>query len=571
MIISGACHYFRTHPDQWRTRLHWLRLMGLDTVETYVPWNLHEPSRGEFRFDGIADLELFLRLAAEEGLGVILRPGPYICAEWDNGGLPSWLTGRTGLRLRTSDPGYQAEVERWFGELLPRVLDHLETRGGPITMVQVENEYGSYGSDTTHLEWVRDLLVEQGIDVPLFTSDGPEDFMFTGGTVDGARATANFGSRPAEAFAELRRHRPDDAPFCMEWWNGWFDHWGDTRHTRDASEAASVLDEMLTMGASVNLYMAHGGTSFGVTAGANYEPPGAVAGGSFQPTVTSYDYDAPLDERGAPTPKFHAYREVIARHRDVPALEEFDEPLLPETTLLGEGTVVPLAGVFDVLAAAGREVTAPGPLSFEELGLSHGLVRYRATVRGPRTALPLSVDGLADRAQLVIDGRVEHVFDRNHPTTYDLEVPASGRTIDLIVESMGRVNYGRLVGERKGITGAVLHERQEVHGWAMTPLELGELPDLSGVGEIAGDGAGFRTFTFSASAPGDSYLDLSGWGKGYAWVNGFGLGRYWSVGPQLSLYVPRPVVVPGLNTVVLLELDDVGAAAPVLRPERVWR
>lgn len=572
MIISGACHYFRTHPDQWRSRLHWLRLMGLDSVETYVAWNLHEPREGEYLFDGIADVDRFLREAAEEGLRVILRPGPYICAEWDNGGLPSWLTGRPGLRPRTTDPAYQDAVERWFGVLLPRVTPHLATNGGPISMVQVENEYGSFGSDTGHLAWLRDLLVAGGVDVDLFTSDGPEDFMLTGGTLEQVAATVNFGSRPSEAFAALRRHRPDDPLFCMEWWNGWFDHWGEPRHRRDAEEAAAVLDAMLAGGASVNLYMAHGGTSFGVTAGANYEPPEATYGGRYQPTVTSYDYDAPLDERGAPTAKFRAYREVIARYREVPQLEEYDAPLLPETATVPVGGVRPLGALLDQISAAGGDVTAASPLTFEDLGLAHGVVRYRARIRGPRQALPLRISGLADRAHLFVDGILAHVFDRtfdpNDAVGYDLAVPAEGIEVDLVVESMGRVNYGRLVGERKGITGAVLHARQEVHGWTMTPLPLAALPDLRGVPAVEADTAtpGFRTFEFEAAAPGDTYVDLSGWGKGYVWVNGFALGRYWSVGPQLSLFAPAPVVASGTNTLVVLELDAAGDRPPVLRP-----
>jgi beta-galactosidase len=320
----------------------------------------------------------------------------------------------------------------------------------------------------------------------------------------------------------------------------------------------------------VNVYMGHGGTSFGTTAGANYEPPTSTAGGRYKPTVTSYDYDAPLDERGAPTPKFHAYRDVIARYRPVPELEEYDAPLLAETRPVPSGAVLPLAAAFNALSASGADVVSPTPLTFEELGLVHGLVRYQALIRGPRAPLPLTIDGLADRAQLYVDGRVVHVYDRNEPTAYLLDVPPEGRLVELVVESMGRVNYGRLVGERKGITGAVLHSRQEVHGWTMTPLCLAELPALNRLATPAPGGdaeaPGFRSFTFDVDAPGDTWVDLSGWGKGYAWVNGFGLGRYWSIGPQLGLFTPAPVVTPGRNTLDLLELDAPGVRPPILRP-----
>lgn len=573
VIISGALHYFRTHPEQWRTRLHWLKLMGLDTVETYVAWNVHEPKEGTFNFSGGADLERFIGLAQQEGLKVILRPGPYICAEWDNGGLPSWLTAIPGIRVRTRDQRYVAAVQSFFDELLPRIVPLLETHGGPISMVQVENEYGSFGSDQVYLEQVHKTLVEHGIDVELFTSDGPEDHMLTGGMIPGINATANFGSSATAAFEAFRRHRSTDPLFCMEFWNGWFDHWGEEHHAREVSDAAQALDEMLALGSSVNFYMAHGGTNFGTGAGANYDPPQARSGGNYQPTVTSYDYDAPLDERGAPTKKFHAYREVISKYRTLPELEEFSEPLLPETELSATGESVSLSSYFDVVAAAASVTSESGhPLSFEELGISHGLVRYSATIPGPRRTYPLTIDGLADRAHLLVNNNIVHVFERNDQRAFEVAVPPEGLQIDLVVESMGRVNYGRLVGEHKGILGAVLHERQEVHGWQMTAVELPQSPTKALLAQAAqaephgGKHGAFHSMSFEASGPADGYLDLTGWGKGYVWVNDFCLGRFWDVGPQLSLYLPAPVVVSGTNRVLILELDAVQGSTPVIRP-----
>lgn len=572
MIISGALHYFRTHPEQWRTRLHWLKLMGLDSVETYVAWNVHEPRKGEFDFSAGADLERFIRLAGEEGLKVILRPGPYICAEWDNGGLPSWLTAQPGIRIRTRQTAFVSAVTAFFDELLPRMVPLLETHGGPISMVQIENEYGSFGSDSVYLEQVHKALVERGIDVPLFTSDGPEDHMLTGGMIPGIPATANFGSDPAKARTGFRRHRATDPLFCMEFWNGWFDHWGEEHHVREPEDAAKALDEMLASGWSVNFYMAHGGTNFGTGAGANFDPPQSVTTGSYQPTVTSYDYDAPLDERGAPTPKFHAYREVIAKYRAVPELEQFTEPLLPQTTLVSAREPVGLLRYMEVLERNGNSVQAGHPLAFEELGISHGVVSYRTTIPGPRQAYPLTIDGLKDRAHLVIDGKIKHVFERNNQQAYDLAIPAEGLSIELFVESMGRVNYGRLVGEHKGILGGVLHERQELHGWQMTALELPGIPSpelLDLAGSLPGPGdpeAAFHTLEFTAEVPADGYLDMAGWGKGYVWINGFCLGRFWDQGPQVSLYVPAPVTQAGANHVLILELDGTCGKTPQIKP-----
>ncbi|AKU15289.1 glycoside hydrolase family 35 protein [Luteipulveratus mongoliensis] len=549
-IISGAFHYARVHPDQWRPRLELCRAMGLDTIETYVPWNLHEPQPGDFRFDGFADIEAFLEQVATAGLQAIVRPGPYICAEWDNGGLPAWLTGTPDIHIRTADSTYLEAVDRWFDELIPRIAARQVTRGGNVTMLQIENEYGSYGSDLAYLTHLRDGLRARGIDVPLFTSDGPGDHMLTGGTIDGAAATVNFGSKPTEAFDTLRRHRPRDPLFCMEFWNGWFDHWGEKHHVRAASDVAATLDEMLSMGASVNFYMVHGGTSFGVTAGANHD-------GSYLPTVTSYDYDAPIDEAGRPTEKYWAYREVIGRHREIPAPPEPAEPaVLPQTTVALD-SAVSLRAAWDTIATGGHR--SPHPPTYEELGISHGLVRYRAHLRGPRQAYPLTLPGVADRAHVYAGGELLGIVNRDDDAAFELEVPAEGLDLEVLVESMGRVNYGVHTGERKGLVEGVLHGGQYVHGWDVSALELPDLPavdwSVGGAGGPVRTGPALLRGTFDCVSPADGFLALDGWGKGYVWINGFCLGRYWDKGPQRTLYVPAPVVRDGANEVVVLELD----------------
>ncbi|MEU1385674.1 MULTISPECIES: beta-galactosidase family protein [unclassified Nonomuraea] len=546
-VLSGAMHYFRVHPGQWRHRLAMLRAMGLNTVETYVPWNLHEPRRGEFR--RMEELGAFLDAAAEEGLLAIVRPGPYICAEWDNGGLPAWLTGR----IRTCDPEYLDHVDRFFDRLLPQVVERQVTRGGNVIMVQVENEYGSYGSDLAYLRHLADGLTARGVEVPLFTSDGPADWYLTGGTLPGVLATVNFGSDPDRAFAALREHRPDDPPFCMEFWCGWFDHWGHKHMTRDAGDAAAVLERILELGASVNLYMAHGGTNFGTWAGANQA--GERAMGDWRPTVTSYDYDAPIDERGAPTEKFWRFREVLSRYAGEPPAVPPVPAVLPPATLRPVQSV----SLRDALeAVAGPETSAPVPPSFEELGLEHGLVLYRGEVPGPRGAYRLRLPGLRDRAHVFVDGRLAGVFERD---AEEPEVTVSGpATVELLVESMGRTNYGPLTGETKGLTGGVLHHQQYLNGWSARPIPL---RDVSAVPFADGSQAGPRSFfrfVLEVDEPADTFLALPGWGKGYVWVNGFCLGRYWDRGPQRTLYVPAPLLRAGTNEIVVLELDQVGPA-----------
>ena len=561
-LLSGALHYFRVHEAQWDHRLAMLRAMGLNCVETYVPWNLHEPQPGRYADDDA--LGRFLDAAHAAGLWAIVRPGPYICAEWENGGLPHWLTGRLGRRVRTEDAEYLGHVERWFTRLLPQVVERQITRGGPVIMVQVENEYGSYGCDQGYLRHLVDLLRGCGVSVPLFTSDGPEDHMLTGGSVPGVLATANFGSGARDAFATLRRHRPTGPLMCMEFWCGWFDHWGSDRAVRDPADAAAALREILEAGASVNVYMAHGGTSFAGWAGANRA--GELHDGELEPTATSYDYDAPIDEYGRPTEKFWRFRDVLAPYLDGAPAELPTAPAALGTPVRAELT--DWSPLDDVLEALGDEESeGPVPPTFEELWVDRGLVRYQVRVPGPRRPYPLSVQGLRDLAVVYVDGVRAGVLSGENAA---LEEPVAGPAeVELWVESLGRVNYGPRTGEPKGITGGVLHERQFLHGIRARALRLMAFDEEGAVAKVP-----FRTVEGGAAEPGaaglyrgvlevrgagDAKLELPGWRRGFVWVNGFCLGRYWSAGPQRGMYVPGPVLREGANEVWVLELEGAGA------------
>ncbi|MFI9830613.1 beta-galactosidase family protein [Streptomyces sp. NPDC051913] len=556
-LLSGALHYFRVHEAQWGHRLAMLRAMGLNCVETYVPWNLHEPRPGVY--EDVAALGRFLDAARKAGLWAIVRPGPYICAEWENGGLPHWLAGRA----RTSEAVYLGQVERWFGRLLPQIVTRQADRGGPVIMVQVENEYGSYGSDAEYLRRLAALLRAQGVSVPLFTSDGPEDHMLTGGSVPGVLATVNFGSQAREAFAALRRHRPSGPLMCMEFWCGWFDHWGAEHVVRDPADAAAALREILECGASVNLYMAHGGTSFAGWAGAN-RGGGELHDGVLEPDVTSYDYDAPIDEFGHPTEKFWRFREVLARYADGPLPEL--PPLPPQLAERAEADLTAWAPLTEVLETLGgpESVTAVPP-TFEELDVDRGLVRYEVTVPGPRQPYPFLARGLRDLAVVYVNGERAGVLTERDER---LREPVAGHArVELWVESLGRVNYGPRSGEAKGITGGLLHERQYLHGVRARGLRLDALDDIGEV-RLRGlpeDGApGLYRGTLDVRGSGDALLELPGWTRGFVWINGFDLGRYWSVGPQRSLYVPGPVLREGVNDVWVLELER-AASAPYVR------
>jgi beta-galactosidase len=556
-IISGAMHYFRIHPDLWADRLRKARLMGLNTVETYVPWNLHQPDPDSpLVLDGLLDLPRYLSLARAEGLHVLLRPGPYICAEWDGGGLPSWLTTDPDIRLRTSDPRFTDALDRYLDILLPPLLPHMAANGGPVIAVQVENEYGAYGDDTAYLKHVHNALRSRGVEELLFTCDQTGSaHHLAAGSLPGVLSTGTFGGRIEESLRKLREHQPEGPLMCSEFWIGWFDHWGEEHHVRDGANAAADLDLLLAAGASVNIYMFHGGTNFGFTNGANHDQ-------CYAPIVTSYDYDAALTESGDPGPKYHAFREVIARHAPVP-----DEPApAPSPKLSGitveldrRAPLLPWATAHS--ASAGR---TEDPLTMEELGQRSGYVLYRSAFPEPGDGLLHFAGGVGDRAQVFVDGAPVGVLERErHDETLPLRVPRAGATLEVLVENMGGVNYGPRIGAPKGLLGPVTFNGTALQGWDIHRLPLTDLSTVpfAPAGETAHVTVpAFHLGTFDVDTPADTFLSLPGWTKGQAWVNGFHLGRYWNRGPQRTLYVPAPVLRPGANELVLLELNATTAA-----------
>ncbi|KOU61712.1 beta-galactosidase [Streptomyces sp. MMG1533] len=546
-IISGALHYFRVHPDQWTDRLRKARLMGLNTVETYLPWNLHEPEPGTLVLDGLLDLPRFLRLAQAEGLHVLLRPGPYICAEWDDGGLPAWLISDPDIRLRTSDPRFTDAFDRYLDLLLPPLLPHLAANGGPVIAVQVENEYGAYGDDIAYLKHVEQALRSRGVEELLFTCDQANAEHLAAGSLPGTLATATFGSRVEEHLAALRTHQPEGPLMCAEFWIGWFDHWGGPHHTRSAADAAADLDRLLSAGASVSIYMFHGGTNFGFTNGANHKH-------AYEPTVTSYDYDAPLTESGDPGPKYHAFREVIARHAPVP-----DEPApAPGRKLpLTDVDLDHRAPLLPYLRGPAAAVRSQDPVTMNELGVHTGHVLYRTSVPASGDGLLHFAGGVGDRAQVFVDGACVGVLERErHDETLPVRVPHAGAVLEVLVENLGGVNYGPRIGAPKGLLGPVSFQGTALHGWECRAVPLDDLAAVPfGPSDAATDAVpAFHRGTFDVDTPADAFLALPGWTKGQAWVNGFHLGRYWNRGPQRTLYVPGPVLRSGSNELVLLEL-----------------
>ncbi|MCI4656434.1 glycoside hydrolase family 35 protein [Cryobacterium zhongshanensis] len=591
-VLAGAIHYFRVHPDHWADRIQKARLMGLNTIETYVAWNAHSPVRGEFRTDAGLDLGRFLDLVAAEGMYAIVRPGPFICAEWDNGGLPGWLFRDPAVGVRRNEPLYLAAVAEYFEQLLPIVASRQIDRGGPVILVQIENEYGAYGHDKDYLRALVDLNRAGGITVPLTTIDQPTDQMLADGSLPGLHKTGSFGSRATERLATLRRHQPTGPLMCAEFWNGWFDHWGAHHHTTSAEDSARELDDLLATGASVSLYMFTGGTNFGFTNGANDK-------GVFQPTVTSYDYDAPLSESGEVTQKYLAFREVLARYAPVPAELPEAVPAAPDFEVELTESVTLWDAVRELASPPGEPV--PELPSMDALGQYTGFALYRTRL-APGAHL-LSFGAVRDRAQVFVDGKPVGVLQRDHHER-SISLP-QGSLLDLLVEDQGRVNYGPRIGEDKGLIGPATLDGTLLGNWQVLPLDVdgfaasgsrlfgphpgcsdgaGERdldPDLDvdltfaydslraaepAAGTVAAEapvgslsGPAFARGRFDAEPGRDLFLSTAGWGKGQAWINGFNLGRFWDRGPQTTLYVPGPVLSAS-NELVVLFLHGTGSS-----------
>jgi beta-galactosidase len=555
-VLSGALHYFRVHPGHWADRIRKARQMGLNTIETYVAWNAHAPREADFNLDAGLNLSRFLDLIAAEGMFAIVRPGPYICAEWTNGGLPAWLH-RDGIsEIRRNDPAFMAAVSRYLEQLAPVVVPRQIDRGGPVILVQIENEYGAYGADKSYLRGLAALVRAQGITVPLITVDQATDEMLGNGSLPEALATGSFGSNVAERLATLRRHQPTGPLMCTEFWDGWFDDWGGHHHVTSADEAAGHLEELLSRGASVNMYMFHGGTNFGLTNGANDK-------GTYQPITTSYDYDAPLDEAGNPTAKYWAFRDVLSRYTSVG--EERPGEAAPSPAFrVRFSQALPMWGVMERL---GQWSSHEGPVAADELGQYQGLTLYQTgvDVAGPSV---LEVGEVRDRAQVFLNRQAIGVLARDHHD-HSLPLPDEARgRLELLVEDQGRVDYGPRIGEPKGLIGDVTVNGERLRAWRVLPLTLADIaPAAEALRAVpaapvtAVAGPAFAIAVFDLPEASDLYLSTAGLGKGIAWINGFCLGRYWSRGPQRTLYVPGPATRQTGNELIILELHSTASAA----------
>ncbi|XP_060553818.1 beta-galactosidase-1-like protein 2 isoform X2 [Ruditapes philippinarum] len=572
-ILSAAVHYFRTFPEYWEDRLTKVKACGLNTVETYVPWNLHEEYPGQFNFEGILDVRKFIMLAQDLGLYVIFRPGPYICSEWDFGGLPAWLLSDPDMKVRSNYKNYTDAVERFFNKLLPMVEDLQYSRGGPIIAFQIENEFGSYSSEIEHLIFLKNLYLRHNLTELFLTSDNAWGYK-NDPFYQHALPTANFQkmSEGQQVFDQIRNWSSDFPLMVTEFWTGWFDHWGSEHGGLPLDKYEESLSQILQNNASVNFYMFHGGTNFGFMNGANKEE------NNYKPDVSSYDYDALLTEKGDITPKYLKTREMLLEKIYKPqGIKSLPEP--PKNITSSAYGTVSVDGYLsfeDLLKSKGQvNISSDKAVPMEMLklkggyGQNYGYILYRCTIPGNSSVLSFE-NQPADRAQIYIDGSEVAVIDwKSNNKTVKLQADGSKseRRLDILVENNGRVNYakeetGILNSERKGVSGSVSIDGKAITNFTIFPLEFKNntvtRDNWQGVPNVDTVPGLFKATLNITQNVTDTFIFLRGWGKGIVFVNGFNLGRYWIVGPQQTLYVPAPVLKQGANQIVIFEHQKIG-------------
>lgn len=556
-ILSGAIHYFRVLPEDWYHSLYNLKALGFNTVETYIPWNVHEPKEGEYNFSGQYDIRRFVQIAEELGLFVILRPSPYICAEWEFGGLPAWLLPYKNMRIRSSDTLFIEKVSRYYDKLFEVISPLQFDCGGPVIMMQVENEYGSYGEDKEYLRALHELMLKQGVTVPIFTSDGAWRATQEAGTLTECNilTTGNFGSRSKENFKDLKEFHESKGKkwplMCMEFWDGWFNRWNDPIIKRDPQDLADDVKEALEIG-SVNLYMFHGGTNFGFMNGCS------ARGRKDLPQVTSYDYDAPLNEQGNPTEKYFALKTMMKEL--FPAIEQH-EPLVKESMTITDISLTGKVSLFSIIDGIAEKIVSKYPKTMEELGQEYGYTLYRSYVNKDSDEEFYRVIDASDRIHFFLN-------ENKIATQYQEEIgekiyacPKFGdNQLDVLVENMGRVNYGHKLladTQQKGIRTGVMSDLHFITDWAQYSLEFTKPLSLDFDKAWKENSPSFYQYSIIIDTPEDAYINMESFGKGVVLVNGFNVGRFWDVGPTLSLYIPKSLFKKGQNEIVIFETEGI--------------
>ncbi len=545
-IISGEMHYPRVPKEAWRARMKMAKAMGLNTIGTYVFWNLHEPQKGKFDFSGNNNIAEFVKIAQQEGLWVILRPSPYDCAEWEFGGYPYWLQTEKGLVVRSTEKQYLDEYKKYIIEVGKQLAPLQINHGGNIIMVQVENEYGSYAADKNYLDINRKMFIEAGFDGLLYTCDPSADVK--DGHLDGLLPALNGIDNPSKIRQLVNENHGGKGPyFIAEWYPAWFDWWGTPHHTVPAEQYTQKLDSVLAAGISINMYMFHGGTTRDFMNGANYKDTSP-----YEPQISSYDYDAPLNEAGNVTEKFKAFRSVIEKH--LPAGQSLPRvPTAKPSMAIAPFKLHTKVALFNALPKAVKNST---PLTFEDLSQDYGYVLYRTTIKGGRKG-DLQLKQLRDYALVFVNQKRVGILDRRlNQNTLSLDLPAGEVQLDIFVENMGRINFGKyLLENKKGITEQVSFDGSEIKNWSMYGFPFSnDCIATTGQAKANGYGPTLQKGSFQISTVADTYLDMTDWGKGVVWVNGHNLGKYWAIGPQQTLYIPQEWLKKGKNEISVLEL-----------------
>ncbi|HWI92550.1 MAG TPA: beta-galactosidase family protein [Flavisolibacter sp.] len=549
-IISGEMHYPRIPREAWRDRMRKAKAMGLNTIGTYVFWNVHEPQQGHYDFSGNSDIAEFVKIAKEEGLWVILRPSPYVCAEWEFGGYPYWLQNIKGLQVRSKEPQYLKAYRNYIMQIGKQLAPLQINHGGNVLMVQIENEYGSYGSDKEYLDINRKMFIDAGFDGILYTCDPQPDVVK--GHLDGLLPAINGVDNPQTIRMRIRENHNGKGPFFVaEWYPAWFDWWGTQHHKVPAERYAGRLDTVLHAGISINMYMFHGGTTRGFMNGANFNDRNP-----YEPQISSYDYDAPLDEAGNVTEKFMKFREAI--ERNLPAGERL--PDIPKAKPSMATSAIVFTNQTDIFNLLPAPVFNATPLTFEDLNQAYGYVLYRSTVNGGSKQL-LKIKDLRDYGIVFVNGKRVGILDRRlYQDSLLVDLPKGKVRLDILVENLGRINFGPyLLKNKKGITDKVLLDEKEVRNWQMFKLPFDNINALKTKATKPSESAPVvKRGYFTIDKPTDTYLDFSNWGKGVVWVNGHNLGRYWEIGPQQTIYVPIEWLKTGKNEIIVFELIKPG-------------
>jgi beta-galactosidase len=558
-IISGEMHPARIPAEYWRHRVQMAKAMGCNTISVYLFWNYHESEEGVYDFEtGNHNIAEFFKIVQEEGMWLILRPGPYVCAEWELGGIPPYLLRIPDIKLRCMDPRYMEAAEKYIARLAEEVKPYLITKDGPLLMVQIENEYGSFGNDRNYLLRLKDVWKNNGIDVPTFTGDGPTTYMLEAGSLPGSAVGLDSGSSLAD-FELASKMNPGVPVFSSETYPGWLTHWGEKWVKPDTAGLLKEVKFLMDNKKSFNFYVIHGGTNFGFTAGANSGRKG------YEPDVTSYDYDAPVDEQGNATPKYHALRKLLGSY--LPKGKKL--PPIPGPVPSIELTPVdmkPFSSVWDYLP---QPVNSVQPKSFEAYGQDYGFILYKTELIGHKKG-KLTVTDIHDYATVFLNGTYIGKLDRREGIN-TIDIPASNvdlPVLEILVEGMGRINFAQYLIDRKGITDRVTLNGMTLMNWKVynLPMDKKFIFNLRSSGKNLNKPGVFFKGNFFLSKqgvlPGDTFIDVSGYVKGIVWVNGHNLGRYWDIGPQKRLYCPASWLKEGPNEILIFDLHQT-AGAPV--------